>query len=283
MRVSAPVPKSKPVAHTMMSNSRTPSAVSIPRSVMRTIGVCPRSTSETFGLVERLVVAGDERRPLLAEAVVLRDQLLGGLGIVDDAADLLGDELAPLGVRGRGRTAGRCSCWRASRSRGCSTSSRRTPAARRRSRRRWRGRAAGGGTRRPTCSSTSRIASKSARSCACSSAVIGALLSGVHQLAVRWYTVSDATSSAMAGIDLHAARPGADRPRRACRRSRPASPATARCGAARRGSRRARARRGRTAPRARRSRRRGTGPGRSVPSPTVTRPRARRLVVDRPR
>ena len=34
--------------------------------------------------------------------------------------------------------------------------------------------------------STSRSASKSARSCACSSAVIGALLSGVHQLAVRW-------------------------------------------------------------------------------------------------
>ena len=48
--------------------------------------------------------------------------------------------------------------------------------------------------------SVSRIASKSARSCACSSGVIGALLSGVHQLAVRWYTVREATSSAMAGI-----------------------------------------------------------------------------------
>ena len=48
--------------------------------------------------------------------------------------------------------------------------------------------------------SVSRIASKSARSCACSSGVIGALLSGVHQLAVRWYTVSDATSPAIAGI-----------------------------------------------------------------------------------
>src|SRR6185436_5514140 len=33
-----------------------------------------------------------------------------------------------------------------------------------------------------------------------SSGVIGALLSGVHQLAVRWYTVSDATSPAIAGI-----------------------------------------------------------------------------------
>ena len=29
--------------------------------------------------------------------------------------------------------------------------------------------------------------------------MIGALLSGVHQLAVRWYTVSDATSSTIAG------------------------------------------------------------------------------------
>ena len=47
--------------------------------------------------------------------------------------------------------------------------------------------------------STSRSSSKSARSCACSSAVIGRLLSGVHQLAVRWYTVSDATSSTMVG------------------------------------------------------------------------------------
>ena len=30
--------------------------------------------------------------------------------------------------------------------------------------------------------------------------MIGALLSGVHQLAVRWYTVREATSSAMAGM-----------------------------------------------------------------------------------
>ena len=45
-----------------------------------------------------------------------------------------------------------------------------------------------------------RIDSKSARSCACSSGVIGRLLSGVHQLAVRWYTVSEATSSAIAAI-----------------------------------------------------------------------------------
>ena len=48
MRRNAPVPKSKPVAHTMMSNSCTPSAVSMPRSVMRMIGVAFRSTSDTF-------------------------------------------------------------------------------------------------------------------------------------------------------------------------------------------------------------------------------------------
>jgi hypothetical protein len=48
--------------------------------------------------------------------------------------------------------------------------------------------------------SVARIASKSARSRACSSGVIGRLFSGVHQLAVRWYTVSDATSPAMAGM-----------------------------------------------------------------------------------
>ncbi len=51
MRVSAPVPKSKPVAQTTMSNGRSPSAVSIPVSVTRTIGVCLRSTSETLGLL----------------------------------------------------------------------------------------------------------------------------------------------------------------------------------------------------------------------------------------
>ena len=34
--------------------------------------------------------------------------------------------------------------------------------------------------------SVSRIASKSFLSCACSSGVIGALLSGVHQLGERW-------------------------------------------------------------------------------------------------
>ena len=46
----------------------------------------------------------------------------------------------------------------------------------------------------------SRIDSKSARSRRCSSGVIGALLSGVHQLAVRWYTVSEAASPAMTGM-----------------------------------------------------------------------------------
>ena len=37
------------------------------------------------GLVERLEVAGDVGRALLAVAVVLRDQPLGGVGVVHDA------------------------------------------------------------------------------------------------------------------------------------------------------------------------------------------------------
>ena len=204
------MPKSKPVAHTTMSNGRSPSAVSIPLSVMRTIGVCLRSTSETFGLVERLVVAGHEGGSLLAEAMVLRDELLRRLGVLDDAPDLLGDELAPLGVGGLveqqvGVVAGEL------REAGAVPHrlEERPPLAPR-SRRRWPDRAAGWRNPAGDVFSTSRIASKPARSCACSSGVIGALLSGVHQLALRWYTVSEATSSAMAGIDLHAARSGAD-------------------------------------------------------------------------
>ena len=48
MRASAPVPKSKPVAQTMMSNSRWASVVSMPSAVTRTIGVACRSTSSTL-------------------------------------------------------------------------------------------------------------------------------------------------------------------------------------------------------------------------------------------
>ncbi len=47
--------------------------------------------------------------------------------------------------------------------------------------------------------SVSRSASKPARSSTCSSSVIGRLLSGVHQFAVRWNTVIDAASSRMVG------------------------------------------------------------------------------------
>src|ERR1700685_1330662 len=46
----------------------------------------------------------------------------------------------------------------------------------------------------------SRIVSKSALSAACSWGVIGRLLSGVAQLGVRWYTVSEATSGATIGM-----------------------------------------------------------------------------------
>src|SRR5262249_51525068 len=45
--------------------------------------------------------------------------------------------------------------------------------------------------------SVSHIDSKSARSRVCSSEVIGPLLSGVHQLGLRWYTASDPTSFAI--------------------------------------------------------------------------------------
>src|SRR5438067_6235972 len=60
----------------------------------------PEVDERDVRLVERLVVVGDEGRALLAEAVILRDELLGRLRIVDDAAHLLGQELAPLRVGG---------------------------------------------------------------------------------------------------------------------------------------------------------------------------------------
>ncbi len=47
--------------------------------------------------------------------------------------------------------------------------------------------------------SVARIASNPALNSSCSAGVMGRLFSGVHQLALRWYTVSDATSPAMAG------------------------------------------------------------------------------------
>ena len=193
------MPKSKPVAHTMMSNSRSPSVVSMPVSVTRTIGVSPEVDERDLRVVERLVVAGHERRSLLAEAVVLRDQLLRRRRVLDDAADLVGDELAPLGV-GRvveqqvGVVARELREARALPHR----LEERLPLLGSESSKVARSLA---GWRKPVTDvfSISRIASKSARSCACSSGVIGALLSGVHQLAVRWYTVSEATSSAMTG------------------------------------------------------------------------------------
>ena len=48
--------------------------------------------------------------------------------------------------------------------------------------------------------SVARIDSKSLRSCACSSGVMGALLSGVHQLGERCSTVTEAAVSAMTGM-----------------------------------------------------------------------------------
>ena len=51
IRSMAPVPKSKPVAQMMTSNSRSPSDVSIPVSVTLTIGVSRSETSSTLGLL----------------------------------------------------------------------------------------------------------------------------------------------------------------------------------------------------------------------------------------
>ena len=48
--------------------------------------------------------------------------------------------------------------------------------------------------------SVARIDSKSFRSCACSSAVMGALFSGVHQFGERCSTVREAAVSAMTGM-----------------------------------------------------------------------------------
>ena len=89
------MPKSKPVAHTMTSTSTSPSAVSIPVSVISQDGCGLEVDQRDVGLVERLVVPGDERGALLAEAVIRGDELGDGVRIVDEAADLLGDELAP--------------------------------------------------------------------------------------------------------------------------------------------------------------------------------------------
>ena len=99
MRASAPVPKSNPVAHTMMSNSRSPSARLDPALGHAQDRRLAQVDEVHVRLVVHLEVAGHERRPLLAEAVVLGDQLVRRLRILDDAPDLAGDELAPLRVR----------------------------------------------------------------------------------------------------------------------------------------------------------------------------------------
>ena len=173
MRTRAPVPKSNPVAHTMMSNSRTPVGRLDPALGDPHDRRLPEVDERDVRAVVGLVVAGHEGRALLAEAMVLRDQPLGGLGVLDDAADLFGDELAPLARWRRGRPSGRCSCWSAWRIRGCATSSRRTPGARRsESSNGWRSWA---GWRNPDGDvlRVSHMASKPARSWACSSGVIG--------------------------------------------------------------------------------------------------------------
>ena len=199
MRVMAPVPKSNPVAHTMTSSSR----IAVGRLDAGLGDPHHRGVAQVderhVRPVERLEVAGDVGRALLAVAVVLRDQPLGGVGVVDELADLAGDELAPLGV-GVGVhqdvdvVAGELHEPGAG-----PHLARRTPAAPRACRRTPTAGSSGGGTRGSTCSAPRGAARSRPAARACSSAVIGRLLSGVHQLAVRWYTVSDSTSSTIAG------------------------------------------------------------------------------------
>ncbi len=71
----------------------------MPDSVTSTIGVSREVDELDVRLVEDLVVAGLERHPLRAEAMVGGDELLGERRIVDALADLLGHELAQGGVR----------------------------------------------------------------------------------------------------------------------------------------------------------------------------------------
>ena len=118
--------------------------------------------------------------------------------------------------------------------------------------------------------SVSRSASKPARSC-------GLLLGGDRPVVERRAPVGGALVHGDrldvvedGRDDLHAARRRADDRDALAGEVDRRPPATARCGAARRGSRRARARRGGTAPRAHRSRRSRNRARISLPSPAVT-------------
>ena len=210
MRDSAPVPKSKPVAHTMMSNSRTPSVVSMPGLGQPHDRRLPEIDERHLRIVERLEVPGDERRPLLTEPMVRGDQPLGGLRVVHDAADLAGDELAPLGVGGLveqqvGVVAGELHEAGAVPHLLVEGPPLLGRVVERGALVHRVGEAADRGVE-----DLAQVLEVGPQLRPARPAVIGVLLSGVHQLAVRWYTVSSATSSRIVGDDLHAARRGAD-------------------------------------------------------------------------
>ena len=114
-------------------------------------GRLPEIDQGDVGTVERLEVAVHERRPLLTEPVVLRDEALGGHRVLDDGADLPGDEGAPLGIDLGVREEVQVVAGQLGEARGCSTSSRRTPGAGPRGPRRRCGRGQGGGSRAPRC------------------------------------------------------------------------------------------------------------------------------------
>ena len=89
----APVMASKPVAKTMASSSWSPAVVRMPvgGDAPRS-GDSRRSTSCDVGPVEGLVVAGVDAQPLAADHLV-RGELVGHLGVLDDLAELVAHEL----------------------------------------------------------------------------------------------------------------------------------------------------------------------------------------------
>ena len=72
----------------------------MPVGVMRSIGVSVRSTNLDVGLVVDLEIAAFERDAASAEAVGLRDQLLGYDRVFDPLARFAGDEIGdqPVGL-----------------------------------------------------------------------------------------------------------------------------------------------------------------------------------------